>query len=91
MLATSVLAFTSQGRITVGPNPFNETVEVVTNSESFGYVFIRDLTGKTITEKIPIGKSEKITFPTDMFLPGIYFVVLENETKIIDTVKIMKK
>jgi len=68
------------------PNPFQDHLSVLTNSE--GFIEIRDITGKILTHsKISDGINE---ISTSHFLKGIYLAKIQNKDNGIQTFKMVK-
>lgn len=74
--------------ISIYPNPFSDVVTINTGNYTGLYIQVYDLQGKNLIEN-NINKSNlKLDFSA--FTPGIYFIKIYNDEKILKTFKVQK-
>ncbi len=89
----SVRIQTSKPIVSIFPNPFNEQIKIITNSNQKLEINIFDVLGKTIYSNIleTNNSQQEFTIQMDKNLPsGIYYLQLKNEEEF-QVVKLSKK
>lgn len=89
VIVLNVQAITINSQIQIYPNPFNDKISIITNSDIIT-VSITDILGKQLNVKNNILNSKNVEINTKDFAQGIYFISIETiNTKI--TRKIIKE